>query len=141
MYVHDSVFVDCVDRPLPNVLSFRLTSFNVHVAVVYRPPSNSTTANNVLASFVNEYCSGKEVVILGDLNLPNIDWSGTSTLNAPPLEAVFINVFRSLGLTQWVSEATFPRSGNILDLVLTSEQDQVGSINVLAPLPGCDHCP
>ena len=24
---------------------------------------------------------------------------------------------------------------------LTSEQDQIGSINVLASLPGCDHCP
>ena len=29
----------------------------------------------------------------------------------------------------------------MLDLVLTSESDRVGTVAVLPPLPGCDHCP
>ena len=141
VFVHDSVSVDCVDQPLSNVLTFRLVSFNVHLVVVYRPPSNSQVGNSLLVSFISKYCLDKEVVLLGDFNLPCLTWSKPSTVQVPPLETSFIDAFSSLGLTQWVSESTFPRSGNILDLVLTSEQDRIGSINVLAPLPGCDHCP
>ena len=29
----------------------------------------------------------------------------------------------------------------ILDLVLTTESDRIGRIDISAPLPGCDHCP
>ena len=32
-------------------------------------------------------------------------------------------------------------SRNILDLVLTSEEDHIGQIQTLPPMPGSDHCP
>ena len=31
--------------------------------------------------------------------------------------------------------------GNILDLVLTSEEDHIGQIQIIPPLLGCDYCP
>ena len=46
-----------------------------------------------------------------------------------------------MGLYQWVLEGTFHPSGNILDLVFTSESDVVGNVFVLPPLPGCHHSP
>lgn len=57
------------------------------------------------------------------------------------MDASFLDCFNSLGLTQWVHEPTYPRSGNILDLILTSDSDRIGLVKVLSPLPGCDHCP
>ena len=80
------------------------------------------------------------MVLLGDFNLPCLGWSKPSVVQVPPLETMSINAFVTLRLNQWVSEPTFPESGNILDLVLISEQDRIGSINMLAPLPGRDHC-
>ena len=50
-------------------------------------------------------------------------------------------MFDLLGLTQWIREPTYPRSGNTLDLILTSDLDRVGHVHVCSPLPGCDHCP
>ena len=128
--------------PLPNVLAVRLTAFDVHLIVVYRPPSNSQVANNQVASYIGDFCVNKEVVVLGDLNLPNINWQSEAvTTHAPALETMFLNTFDSLGFNQWVLEPTFPRSGSTLDLVLTSDGDRIGNLLVIPPLPGCDHCP
>ena len=134
--------IDKVSMPVTNVLTFYLMSFNVHVCVVYRAPSNSQQANDTLANFILDFCSDKEVVLLGDFNLPNIDLTiKDSAAQASPIERMFIDVFISLGLTQGVKESTFPRSGNTLDLIFTSDSDRAGKVQVLDPLPGCDHCP
>ena len=54
---------------------------------------------------------------------------------------MFLDVFTSCGLVQWVSEPTFSNSGNTLDLLLTTEKDRVGKVDIVEPLPACDHCP
>ena len=53
---------------------------------------------------------------------------------------MFMDVFITLGLTQWVKLPTFYHSGNILDLVLTSEEDRIGVLELLPPFPNCGHC-
>ena len=141
VYVSDKVSVANVNNPYPNILTSCLTSFNVFVIVVYRPPSNTEVENNLLLSFLSDFCADKEVIILGDFNLPNLGWSDSDMTNCSALERSFLNLFNLLGLTQWIKQSTFPRSGNVLDLVLTSELDRLGSIEVCPPLPGCDHCP
>ena len=141
-YVRNSLMVDSVTKSLPNTLTFRLVQFNVFILVVYRPPSNSPIENERLADFMTDFCSDKEVIIVGDLNLPTINWvHDDQAVGCSALDRVFLEVFLSLGLTQWVREPTFPRSGNILDIVLTTEPDRVGTLDVLPPLPSCDHCP
>ena len=143
-YVHESLMVDEVADLTDNALSFRLASYNVHFACVYRPPSNDLAKNEALADCLQSIVEGKEIVVLGDLNLPGIQWSQSGCLpvgSYPPLETKFMDVFESKGLVQWVSEPTFPRSGNTLDLVLTSEWDRIGSVIVQPPLPACDHVP
>ena len=144
IYVHEAFMVDRVTDITDNALMFRLPSFNVHFLCVYRPPSNSETQNNVLAACIQNSIQNKEVIILGDLNLPGIQWSHTGCLPVgcfPPLQTKFLDVFESEGLLQWVAEPTFPRSGNTLDLILTSENDRIGNVFVEPPMPACDHCP
>ena len=142
VYIHESVLIDSVDLSLANVLSFRLTAFNVYVVVVYRPPSNTSLMNDQVASYISNFCLDKEVVVLGDFNLPNINWAPESSqTHISSMETTFLDTFDTLGLTQWVLEPTFPRSGNTLDIILTSDKDRIGNTLVIPPLPGCDHCP
>ena len=140
-FVKDTLRFDEVDVSHTNCLSFRLTKLNIYVYVVYRPPSNSSEQNQALIDFLVDSCAEKEVVILGDFNLPSVTWKDQRPCGSPSLtEEKFLDAFSSLGLTQWISECTFPRSGNVLDLILTSEQDRIGTVQVQPPPPGCDHC-
>ena len=141
-FVRTRLMIDKFATPAPNVLTFHLVLYDVYVCVIYRPPSNTPQTNEALANFLVEFCQEKEVIVMGDLNLPNIEWTKDDiTAHASPMERMFVEAFISLGLTQWVAQPTFPRSGNILDLILTSDIERTGNVEVLAPLPGCDHCP
>lgn len=141
-FISTGLKYDTVDVSHSNVLSFRLSAVNVFVFVVYRPPSNSHDQNVALIDFLTENCCNKEAILLGDFNLPTLVWfdSGCLARNPSTLDASFLNAFDVLGLTQWVKEPTFPRSGNVLDLILSTESDRIGSVDVCPPPPGCDHC-
>ena len=52
----------------------------------------------------------------------------------------FVDAFVSSGLSQWVTESTFFRSGIILDFVFTSAFDRIGDVNIHC-LPRCGDCP
>ena len=144
-YVHEDLLTDNISFPVSNVLMFRLSSFNIHIILVYRPPSNDTIQNEELATFLEGVTTGKECIILGDFNLPSITWSTIEQCQpaspVPPMESIFLETFNSIGLIQWVSESTYPRSGNTLDLIFTSQFDCMGKVEVSQPQPSCDHCP
>lgn len=140
-FVRRSIQVDCVDASHPNVLSFRLVMFDIFVLVVYRPPSNTQEQNDALIHFLIDSCAEREAIIAGDFNLPSLDWSNTQMIrSASPADLKFVNTFDTLGLTQWITVPTFPRSSNMLDLLLTTDPDRIGAVSVEAPPPGCDHC-
>ena len=142
MYIHRRVKYDHVTMPCPNVLTVHLPEFQIYVVVVYRPPSSTPDDNQRLYEFLIAFCLDKEVLVLGDFNLPSIAWESTDPcFSASSADRQGYEVFMSLGLTQWVKEPTFPRSGNILDLVLSTDGDRVAAVEVSPPLPGCDHCP
>ena len=133
-----SLNVDC-----SNVCTVHPLDFNLCVVVVYRPPSYDYYDNLDLVKFLSNFCPSKEVLILGDFNLPMISWHHNEHLSAsyPPVHQLFMDCFISLGLHQWVLSPTFVHSGNILDLVLTTESDRVGDVRVLTNFSRCDHCP
>ena len=140
-FVEENLKFDNVDVSHPNCLSFRLRCLNVYVFVVYRPPSNTPEENQALIDFLLKSCTGRELIILGDFNLPSIVWRNQQPGGAISVaDGQFADMFRSLGLTQWISEGTFPRSENMLDLILTSEEDRISAAHVQPPPPGCDHC-
>ena len=81
-------------------------------------------------------------MLLGDFNLPSLAWDSDNLFDNVYIHPTDrLETFLSLGLTQFVRQSTFPRSGNILDLILATDPDRVGMIEVFPPLPGCDHCP
>ena len=55
-YVHESLHVDTIETPMPNLLSFRLSSSNIHIVVVYQPhptlPVSTLSLFNTYMPFV-----------------------------------------------------------------------------------------
>ena len=83
----------------------------------------------------------RKLLFLGEFNLPSVTWKDHRPCGSPSqTDEKFLDSFITLGFTQWISECTFPRSGNVLDLILTSEQDRIGTVQVKPPPPRCDHC-
>ena len=143
IYVSNSLRHVQAEVTIPNVAVVHLTDLNVFVLSVYRPPSYSREENVLLADFIREFSANKEVLLLGDFNLPSLKWSESSVWNSyvTPTDRFFYECFIECGLSQWVSFGTYFPSGNILDLVLSSDEDRVGEIYAAPPLPGCHHCP
>ena len=141
LYAKESVRVLPVDTMIANVLAVRLLDLGVVVVVVYRPPSNSQQENESLLREIERLSLlPGEIILLGDFNLPNLDWSEDfSPIGMTEIERQSFRLFSALGLTQWVHEGTYLYSNNILDLVLTSENDRVVNLELFPPFPHCGH--
>ena len=88
-----------------------------------------------MLGIILNFCEGHKVVVLGDFNLPSSSSlrveGNLMVVSEGCVDQLFLNCFNKAEITQWVSESTFVASGNILDLFLTSETDQVGDVEVL----------
>ncbi|XP_018497187.1 uncharacterized protein LOC108865037 [Galendromus occidentalis] len=115
----------------------------------YYPPWTESVADGIhrISSFISELESllsnDATVICCGDMNLPLIDWisftcpasSDSSTRSREELFRDFVSFY---GLSQVVSAPTH-RSGNIIDLVLTNDEDILGDIAVLPAPIKSDH--
>ena len=144
LYLREELDAVQVDVNVPNVLVVHLVEWGLYVVVVYRPPSYDNQANDVLKQFILDFCFDKGVIVLGDFNLSSLRWSEQGDLlegYVRPLDQEFYEVFLEVGLRQIVCQPTFALSGNTLDLVLVSNAESVGNVEVLPPLPQCHHAP
>ena len=143
MYIKSTIKHHEIELSLPNVVGVLLEELDLYVLSVYRPPSYSNEENLRLRTLLWDFVFGREVLILGDFNLPTLDWSSASVLDSyiRPVDREYYDCFMQSGLTQWVDFPTFFPSGNTLDLVITTDSDRVGEVYGAAPLPGCHHCP
>jgi len=71
------------------------------------------------------------VLIVGDFNLQTIDWSVDKCLKCSELSCtgVFLNLFYSLGLSQFVTEST--HNNNALDLVFSNDYYCISDLHVI----------
>ena len=70
-----------VNVGLPNVLVVNVLSRNAYVIGVYRPASFGTSENVALNQFLFEFCLGKDVIVVGDFNLPSLCWNKLGELS------------------------------------------------------------
>ena len=141
VYIKNNFKYAEVQCNLNNAVIIFLPDYDVYIATIYRPPSNSISDNNCLSQFFPTFCDEREVVIQGDLNLPSLDWSNESPARnyITPTDRLLYDSFVSAGLTQMVSEPTFFPSGSTLDLCLLTHPERLGQIEVHPPLPSCHH--
>ena len=86
-----------------NVAAMHILDLDGWVLALCRPPSYGDAQNNSLINLMSDFCIGREVVVLGDFNLPTLTWSSDRVIDAyvRPLDRLFLDCFVSLGLTQW----------------------------------------
>lgn len=131
--------------PIPLVTDLEIvcvcTTFgNTRIVVIacYRPPSAPSTfveeLHDVLNAIVCRYPS-LPIILLGDFNFPNIDWSNSFPTLKPfsSQSQSFLDLCACFNFTQLVKEPTrlSGNTANTLDLILSTHPDFVSSISYL----------
>ena len=107
----------------------------VNISVTYRPPGQNHELDTAMYNILHRSLQNNESLILGDFNLPHIEWqslSGVERESHSMLEFLEDNF-----LTQLVSEPT--RENSILDLVIASQDHLINKVTVGEHLGSCDH--
>lgn len=73
----------------------------------------------------------------GDFNFPNILWENTTQPYLKITEKCFYNFVKDMGLIQLVKTPT--RKNNILDLIITDQNNMISNVEVIAPFSFSDH--
>ena len=98
---------------------------SIYFARYYRPPNDHLQSLEALHESKKLYRTQKippNVVIAGDFNLPNIDWSKQQITNnrTASKHNKLLEIINKFGLQNMLNNPTRIDSGNILDLILTS---------------------
>ena len=118
--------------PSPDNLEVITVSINsglpITLCTIYIPPNSSDTYQSSLLSYLRDLINSNEhLVLVGDFNLPDIDWdtlTGTSAFSCAFCDFVFDS-----NLSQLVDKSTHTK-GNLLDLVLTNSDELVHNLNI-----------
>lgn len=101
------------------------------VVCVYCSPTGTTSELQQSTQTVVSCDTQSSICIVGDFNLPDINWNtGASPGTIFARETIFNSFRLSNGLFQLVRKSTWPASGNVLDLLLTSQDDSVLDVPV-----------
>ena len=106
----------------------------LNIVLVYRPPSSNIQNTDQLCSILKNL--DKNTILIGDINLPDINWiDGSSTTRGRRV----LETILEEDLSQLVDFPTHIK-GNILDLVITNCPDKVISISDEGRIGKSDHC-
>ncbi|GAB0206526.1 hypothetical protein GRJ2_003118200 [Grus japonensis] len=101
----------------------------------YRPPDQEEEVDEAFYRQVEVASQSQALVLMGDLNHPDICWKGNTARHAQSRR--FLQSIDDNFLTQVVEEPT--RRGVLLDLVLTNKEGLVGDVKVGGSLGCSDH--
>ncbi|VDN53082.1 unnamed protein product [Dracunculus medinensis] len=114
------------------LIKIYLNNSNISLLNLYRPPGYGSKFTKDLYNLLLKLkLIGTDYVIVGDPNMPNIDWENSCLKSSNKFEEDFLNFCTYVGLQQHVKVAT--RYNTILDVVLATSTSLVDSIGVLEP--------
>jgi len=136
------------------------SSFSYRFINCYRKPSSDTDAGSIsytrklIAMLEYLSCTDASLIVLGDFNLPNINWSTdmpcqpTVCIDDDDIGDGCCNMFSSYlqveGLYQFVGGptriGTGSSDGNLLDLVISNDIFSVNNLTIDDPFSTSDHC-
>jgi len=105
-------------------------SKRIIICVVYFPPNPTVSQIRSLSDHLSEFQQPYNVILLGDFNLPDINWE-TMCGNCQASDD-FCDMTFELNLIQLITCPTHIH-GNILDLILTNDEDLITNVSVNAP--------
>ena len=108
-------------------------------AVLYRPPNSDFLYIKEFAKFLRLALKAKfdNIVITGDFNLPNIDWSTVTATTDNSVYSLFTKALKDYFLWQFIDFPT--RQDSLLDLVLTTIPGKVSNIEGYEDILNTDH--
>ena len=141
----DSALIDCSIK-FEEFLSLAITNFGqkgerLNLLCIYRRPNSTSDNNEKLLQLISYFCGldSCKLVILGDFNLPDIDWTDQSAESKYSND--LLNSLNDNFLIQKVDSATRARGRDkqhILDLVISNDEF-ISKIEYLSPLGCSDH--
>ena len=112
-------------------VKFRINQFEAVICNCYIPPNTADTLFVTLLRYLSNLLSNhNRVIITGDFNLPDINWSSLSGHSYT--SNTFCDFVYDNNLFQLVDTPTHV-GGNLLDLVLTSDTQLIDDLCVLEP--------
>ena len=102
---------------------------------IYRPPKVTRQKSNLIFNELRSAARHKNTLIMGDFNYRDIDWE-TNTSSCTESEE-FINAVNDGFLKQLVRQPT--KDNNILDLILTNNDNLVYNLEIGGKLSNSDH--
>ena len=72
LYISEKLKRVEVETGIPNLVVVQLVELDTYVVSAYRPPSYTQLENSRLVDFLLGFVVGKEVVLVGDFNLPTL---------------------------------------------------------------------
>ena len=108
-------------------------STEIGIYVVYRSPNSTSVNDGMLCSMIDRL-RGK-FILIGDFNFPGVRWA---TGGSDSKSRAFYEVLVERGLTQHVDVPTHI-SGNILDLLISSDEELVQCVQLEGRLGKSDH--
>ena len=139
---HATISIDLDIAPLETVAvhipSRHKSVSDLIIMCVYIPPSKISSALeplDILMNYIENKFPMASRMILGDFNMPEIDWSQMRVKPDAPRKnthQLFLHFLNENNLAQRVMNPTHVL-GNILDLVLVDEESRVGDISVINP--------
>ncbi|XP_045128934.1 uncharacterized protein LOC123514804 [Portunus trituberculatus] len=115
-------------------LHLRVRSKKIVIGLVYRPPAQNISSDKNLQDQITEISNNFDTVICGDFNLPVNSWG--SPLNSRSGQDLY-NSLLDCSLKQHVQQPT--RGDNILDLVLSTNDDLISNVNIGPEFSNSDH--
>jgi len=112
-------------------ISVRTLGTNLTVTRLYIPPNADQSYFSRFQSLMGIDNSNKDLILLGDFNLPNINWDTMS--GSIPRSTDFCDFLFKLNLEQLIATPTHI-AGNILEVILTNTTI-ISEIQVIIPLP------
>ena len=115
------------------------------VGCIYRSPNSTRDNNKLLLDMLQKVNDGSysHVIIMGDFNYPEINWSQEcSNVGANHEATKFLEGVRDAYMYQHVKQPTHQRGDqqrNTLDLVLSNELDMVDELNYGPPIGKSHH--
>jgi len=119
--------------PCPSNLEVMMIEINCTftLCLTYCPPNAIDQYNSSLLSFLTSLDFTKNVAIVGEMNLPEVDWSTYGSCNA--FSDDFTELAFDCNLTQLVTGPTHC-TGNTLDIAL-SNFDGIDCVDTIIDLP------
>jgi hypothetical protein len=127
------------------VIDIFTESCTIRLFNCYRAPSTNRFTESI--NYIKDMCTciteltphNHSVLIVGDFNFPSLDWTADNCLKCSDVSCtgLFLNMYYSLGLSQFVTEST--HGNTILDLVFSNDNNCIGDVQVCNPFSTSDH--